>query len=244
MASPNTASQSPTQAATTAPAQTCLKLAPVNSQGRALGLLPGDLLVRLDGQPLEGPAAQLIRRVNAQSNKTHLLNLSRDGQEWSVLSATLALGRWKAVEGTGPVTASRARADRMRNWDVMVNDSGRYDTHPQTPPFLAVLAPVYLVQMRLWAALAVWGALTLLGLAIGWVLGAAIQILVCLYVWRAAPTLFRADRHAQGFQLWRVIAATSEKDLHRQVSELAPSLSFVFARQIKVETETEEAPAS
>lgn len=211
-------------------AQTCLRLAPVNLQGRALGLMPGDLLVRLDGQPLEGPAAQMLRRVHAQSNTDHLLGLRRDGKDWSVLSTSLSLGRWKAEACRDPIATSHASIERMRNWDVVVTEDGRYDAHPRKAPLLALLAPVYLVQMRLWAALAVWGALTLLGLAVGWLLGGALQVLVCLYVWRTAPILFRADRSSRGFHLWRVIAATSEADLHRQVSTLAPGLSFVLSR--------------
>lgn len=227
-------------------AQTCLKLAPVNLQGRALGLLPGDLLVRLDGQPLEGPATQLLKRVNGQTNREHLLGVRRDGKEWSVLSSNLSLGRWKAEPCPDPVSASHASIERMRNWDVVVTEDGRYDAHPRTAPLFALLAPLYLIHMRLWAALAVWGALTLLGMAVGWLLGSAIQILVCLYVWRAAPLLFRADRSGQGFHLWRVIAARSETDLHQQVTQLAPGLSFVLSRpeqeaQAKTGTET---PAS
>lgn len=210
-------------------AQTCLKLAPVNLQGRALGLLPGDILLRLDGKPLEGPAAQLLKRVQAQTDREHLLDLRRDETDWTVLSSSLALGRWKAVDIPEPVTANHASIDRMRNWDVVVTEDGRYDAHPRTSPLLALLAPLYLIHMRLWTALAVWGALTLLGLAIGWVLGSTIQILVCLYVWRAAPTLFRADRSARGFRLWRVMAATSEADLHAQLGRIAPGLTFVLS---------------
>ena len=210
-------------------AQTCLKLAPVNLEGRRLGLLPGDLLVRLDGKPLDGPAAQLLKRVQSQNDRTHLLGLRRNGKDWSVLSSSLALGRWKAEPCSEPVTAGDVRIDRMRNWDVVVSDDGRYDAHPRTAPLFALLAPLYLIHMRLWAALAVWGALTLLGVAVGWLLGGALQILVCLYVWRAAPTLFRADRGGQGFHLWRVIAARSETDLHRQVAHLAPELTFALS---------------
>lgn len=217
-----------------AKAQTCLKLAPVNLQGRALGLLPGDLLVRLDGKPLEGPASQLLKQVQAQTDREHLLGLRRNGTDWSVLSSSLALGRWKAEPCPDPVSVSDGRIDRMRNWDVMVSDNGRYDAHPRTAPLFALLAPLYLIHMRLWAALAVWGALTLLGVAVGWLLGSAIQILVCLYVWRAAPILFRADRNGQGFQLWRVIAARSESDLHQQISALAPGLSFVLSKADKI----------
>lgn len=219
-------------------AQTCLRLAPVNLQGRALGLLPGDLLVRLDGQPLEGPAPQLLRRVQAQSGRSHLLGLRRDGKEWSVLCSGLGLGRWKAEPCPDPVSASHASIERMRNWDVVVSEDGRYDAHPRTAPRLALLAPLYLIHMRLWAALAVWGALTLLGVVVGWLLGGALQVLVCLYVWRAAPTLFRADRSGQGFHLWRVIAARSETDLHRQVAQLAPGLTFALSRpEPKAETD-------
>lgn len=217
-------------AATPAPVQTGLKLAPVSLQGRALGLLPGDVLMRLDGRPIKGQARHLVKVFNTPPHKPHLLDIRRNDQVWSVLSPTAALGRWKPVDSTETISVKSRGPDGMRNWDVLVNDAGNYDTHPHSPPLLALLAPVYLVHMRLWAALTVWGALTLLGVAIGWVLGAAIQVLICLYVWRSAPTLFRATRHAKGFRLWRVIAAPTEADLHREVSRLEPGLTFVFAR--------------
>ena len=223
-------------------AQTCLRLAPVNLQGRALGLAPGDLLVRLDGQPLEGPAAQLLKHAQAHSDIDHLLSLRRDKKEWSVLSSSLALGRWKAEACPDQVSASSARSERMRNWDVLVNDEGRYDAHPRRAPGLALLAPIYLIQMRLWAALAVWVALTLLGLAVGWLLGISLQLLICFYVWRAAPALFRADRYGRGFYLWRVIAANSETDLHQQVTQLAPDLTFVLSRSKPEVATSDETP--
>lgn len=218
---------------TEAGAQSGLKLAPVNLQGRALGLLPGDLLVRLDGRPLQGPAKQLLKKMQAQTDREHLLGLRRNGTDWSVLSSSLALGRWKAEACPDPISESDGRVDRMRNWDVVVSDDGRYDAHPRKAPLFALLTPLYLIHMRLWAALGVWAALTLLGMAVGWLLGSAIQVLVCLYVWRAAPTLFRSDRNGQGFQLWRVIAARSESDLHQQVRALAPGLSFVLSNADK-----------
>lgn len=229
-----------------AKARTCLRLTPVNLEGRALGLLPGDMLVRLDGQPLEGPAAELLKKAKSQIGRTHLLGLRRGDKEWSVLSASLTLGRWKAEPCPDPVNASHASIERLRNWDVVVSEDRRYDAHPRKTPLFALLAPIYLIHMRLWAALAVWGALTLLGLAVGWLLGGAIQLLVCLYVWRAAPILFRADRSAQGFHLWRVIAASSETDLHQRMAQLAPDLTFVLSRPDRekaAETGT-ETPAS
>lgn len=224
--------------------QTCLRLAPVNLQGRALGLAPGDLLVRLNGQPLEGSAAQLFKRREVHSDTRHLLSLRRDGREWVVLSSTLALGRWKAEACPDPISESSVRMDRMRNWDVVVNDEGRYDAHPRTAPIIALLAPIYLLQMRLWAALAVWAALTLLGVALGWVLGSALQLLICLYVWRSAPDLFRADRSGRGFQLWRVIAASSETNLHKHVTELEPRFSFVLSRLKQDNEAGDETPAT
>lgn len=230
----------PPTATTSAPVQTGLKLAPVNMQGRALGLLPGDVLLRLDGRPIEGQVRQLVKAFDTAPNKLHLLDIRRNDQVWSVLSPTATLGRWKPVDSTEPAPAKPNGPEGMRNWDVLVNDDGIYDTHPHRPPLLALLAPVYLLQMRLWAALTVWGALTLLGVAVGWVLGAAIQVLICLYVWRSAPTLFRVTRHANGFQPWRVIAARSEADLHREVSRLDPGLTFAFAKRAA----TGETPAT
>lgn len=111
----------------------------------------------------------------------------------------------------------------------MLGENGGYDVQPQRPPLLALLTPLYLVQMRLWIPLMVWIAVLCLSIPIGWSAGIALQALMSLYFWRLGPNLVRLDRMARGFSLWRVIAARSERDIHAYVKATAPHLHFVYA---------------
>jgi len=208
-------------------APACLRLDSVNPQGRAFGLRVGDLLLRLDGQAIDGQTATLQARF--RDSAEHALCIWRAGEIWQVLSATPALGRWRSAALPDPVP-SAPPADGLRNWEVMVDAGGRYDVQPCRASWLALLVPIHLIQMRLWGALALWAALSALCLPLGWIAGGMVQALIWLYFWRAAPSLVRADRSARGFRLWRIIAARSEAVLHRQMPDLAPALRFVHAR--------------
>lgn len=210
-----------------APPGACLRLDSVNPQGRALGLRPGDLLLRLDGQEFDGRTATLQARF--RDGAEHALCLWRAGEPWQVLSRTPALGRWRSAASPDPAPGAPP-ADALRNWEVMVDPAGRYDVQPCRASWLALLVPLYLIQMRLWGALALWAALCALCLPLGWIAGGLVQAVIWLYFWRAAPSLVRADRGARGFRLWRVIAARGEAALHRQMQGLAPTLRFVHAR--------------
>ena len=211
-------------------AQAGLFLASVNTQGQALGLRPGDLLIGIDGAPIDGQVSTLRARAPDRPGRAQAFWFLRDGQRWPLLTDSSALGRWRTTR-LPEVPPVEALPDTARNWDVVCDDLGRYDAQPRNAPLLALLAPVYLLQMRLWSPLAVWLALTAICLPLGWIAGGALQVLICLYFWRAAPMLFRTDRAAGGFRLWRVIAAPSEAALHRRMSILAPNLRFVHARR-------------
>lgn len=210
---------------------TALALASVNPQGKSLGLRPGDILLRVDGQAVDGKTKDIQALFRAQPDRARVLWIWRDGQVWPVLGRSAILGRWRVMprpEGIATLPEHRP-AERLQNFDVMIGPDETYDAQPRTPSVMALLPPLYMVQMRLWTPLALWAALALVSVPLGWVAGAALQILVCVYFWRAAPMLVRTDRTARGFRLWRVIAARSERDLHRQMTGLAPDLRFVHA---------------
>ncbi|MEM7428225.1 MAG: ATP-binding protein, partial [Pseudomonadota bacterium] len=94
----------------------------------------------------------------------------------------------------------------MRNWEIWVTPSGRYDAQAVSPGVLAFLVPYYLLHMHLWSAFALWVAVLIISIMLGWVLGTVVQVIVWLYFWRAAPTLLRQEFMARGFRLWRVMA--------------------------------------
>lgn len=210
---------------------TVLALVSVNPQGKSLGLRPGDILLRVDGQSVDGTIKDIQALFRAQPERERALWIWRDGQAWPVMGRSAMLGRWRAVpvpEGLAALPEHRP-AQRLRNYELMIGPDDSYDAQPRSPTLIALVPPLYMIQMRLWTPLALWAALTVVSVPLGWIAGAALHLLICVYFWRAAPLLVRADRLARGFRMWRVIAARSEQALHQQMATLAPDLRFVHA---------------
>ena len=205
-----------------------LRLSFASPYARAIGLRRGDALIALDAAPLTGTTRSILARLKQAPHRQLHLTFRRGGAQWDVICHAARLGRW--IAEPEPTRPAALVADRgLRNWDIMADSTGRYDAQMQGPRILALLAPVYLVQMRLWGPLAVWTALTLLGLVLGAIWCAVLQVLLTLYVWQAGPALVRQDRQAQGYRLWRVMACRGEADLHNQMRQIAPHLRFAYA---------------
>ncbi|WP_417727008.1 hypothetical protein [Roseovarius sp.] len=224
---------SPSDVPPTGQPTTALALASVNPQGKALGLRPGDTLLRVDAYAVDGQTKDLLALFKHQPDRPRVLWLRRGAEVWAVLSCTAILGRWRAVsvpDAAGALPAPLPAA-QLRNFEVICNADNIYDAQSQKPSVLGLLPPIYMLQMRLWTPLAIWAALSVLCVPLGVIAGGALQALICIYFWRAAPMLVRADRMARGFRLWRVVAARSERDLHRQMVGLAPDLRFFFAAE-------------
>lgn len=213
------------------PRATALALTSVNPLGKSLGLRPGDILLRVDGQSVDGTIKDIQALFKEQPERARLMWICRDGQVWPILGRSAILGRWRVMPKPEAIAAlpEHRPEDRWKNFDVMIGPDESYDAQPRTPSVLALMPPLYMIQMRLWTPLILWAALLLLSVPLGWIAGAALQGLICVYFWRAAPMLVRSDRTARGFRLWRVIAAKSERNLHRQMTTLAPDMRFVHA---------------
>lgn len=216
-----------------------LSLASVNANGRALGLLPGDILEAVDGAPFGDGIENLVRLLDNGTQRTaHLMRFSRGDVVWSVLADTARLGQWRIINAQRLATDLRPRPDMRtgyRNWIVLCDRDGFYDAHPVRPTWFGLLAPLHLLQMRLYGPLAIWGAVVLCGLPLGVVPMAGLALLASVYFWLATPALFRADRAARGYMMCRVMAARSEADLHRRVARTDPHLRFVLARRQRIE---------
>lgn len=204
-----------------------LQLSTASGYARALGLRRGDALVGIEATPLEGDTRTILARIKRQPQKPVRLTFRRGAGQWDVICLAAYLGRWSGKpQDAQPVQMVAGQG--WCNWDIMVDPDGTYDVQMQRPRLLALLAPLYLVQMRLWGPLAIWLALALLSMAVGPVGGAAILLPITVYFWRAGPVLVRADRQARGYRMWRVMAARNEQDLHRQLRQIAPQLRFAY----------------
>jgi len=210
----------------TTPDHAALVLAQSSLVARASGLRPGDLLIALNGRAITGDPRTVLAGIKRGQTGQSQLRLRRAAEDWDLVADPRQLGRWRAGRTDmppGPLPARKA----LRNWDVMVTPDGVYDVQMQAPRALALLVPVYLVQMRLWGPLAIWGATLLIGLAPGLIWAGIIQAVFALYIWRAGPMLVRADRQAQGLRMWRVMAAPDEAALHRQIAQSLPDWRFL-----------------
>lgn len=215
-----------------APQGGTLVLMSVNAAGRVLGLRKGDRLELINGQPFDGQSRSLVACCDPHGLRPVLLGFHRDGRHWSVLSTAAKLGHW----ARGPVVAlphvgAPQTAARHSNWLVFSDGVARYDIYPLRPPLGALLAPIHLLQQRLWVPWGVWVGLSILSALLGPVWGVALQLLMALYFWRAAPALFRADRVARGMAPVLVVAAPSEADLHAQLGQLLPGQRYALLAQ-------------
>lgn len=220
---------------TPTPEHGSLVLSALKPAGRNLGLRPGDTLIAINGRPFDGQVSTLLKRYGNGSRQVELaLTFRRDGKDWTVLSKTPRLGQFRKDTGV-EYTADPRRSDpgALVNWEVYSLDNEVYDAQKSTTTMLALIAPLYLIQMRLWTPLAIWGALTALCFPLGWIGGIPLQILMALYFWQAAPVLFRRDRLSRGFRSWRMVAARSERDLHKTMQDIAPQLRFVLSPRSK-----------
>lgn len=216
-----------------------LRIESPGPHGTPIGLRAGDILFAINGVQLHGTEGNFRDRFGKTDGRTCALNVLRGDSGFIVLATHSDLG--KLVPMT-PTAVQLRDIDRLRtgrlyphhmiNWEVYRNRDGQYDLQPLTPSLLAlVAAPLWLVQMRLWAALAMMVGVAVIAIPTGWIMTAIIYGLASIYVWRAGPALFRADRLAAGLKPHAVIAATNERGAHRGFAELEPRARFIYAPQ-------------
>ncbi|MGS4946813.1 hypothetical protein ACVDG3_15130 [Meridianimarinicoccus sp. RP-17] len=206
------------------------------SHGREIGLRAGDLVTAVNGIPVHGTEDNFRDRFGKDHARACALNVLRGERGFIVLAAHPDLGRLVPVTPTAAQLRDIARnvtgrlyPNRMVNWEVYRNRAGQYDLQPLTPSLLAlVAAPLWLVQMRLWAALAMLVGVVVIAIPAGAIMAAIIYGLASIYVWRAGPAMFRADRRAAGLKPHAVIAAANERGAHRGFAELDPRARFVY----------------
>ncbi|MEL6550183.1 MAG: hypothetical protein AAFQ54_08040 [Pseudomonadota bacterium] len=207
-----------------------LRLESVRPAGRSLGLQAGDTLVRIDGACFDGSRATLKARVAMAGSRGCMLSFSRAGLLWQVAIDTARLGRWRHVPLPEGIDIAPQEVSGEQNWDVWVDPDGAYDALPAKRDGFALLVPLNLIRLRLWSALALWGALLVVSVMLGPWVGTAVQVVVWIYFWRITPALVRQDWVARGFRLWKVMAARSETALHAELAARVPQIRFVHAR--------------
>lgn len=213
-----------------APAKGSLVLARTNQLGTILGLQADDRLIAVNGLPISADPEMLAARIGPSGRAT-ALTMERAGLVWNVLTDTAQLGMWRP--GPPPVDRpdgpkGRIYPEALQNWEILRAPDGRYDVLPVALPKLALIAPpLWLMQTRLWGSLALWTALVLLGIPLGWPAVLALHALSAVYFWKSGPTLWRTDRLARGLGPDRVLASASETALHAQVRALYPGATYL-----------------
>lgn len=207
-----------------------LLLGSANALGQRFGLRAGDRLVSVNGEAVAPDPAALAARVNRLGTPSALC-FERAGHRWFILSDNAALGTWRrdaTPVDLGEGGGARFDPATLRNWEVLRAPDGRYDIQRVARPMLALLLPpLWLAQMHLWGPLAIWTALVLVGLPIGWPAMLALHAILAVYFWQAGPSLWRADRVARGLRPDGVIATGNERELHRRIRSLHPDARYL-----------------
>lgn len=216
-----------------------LQLGSSGPHGNAIGLRAGDILFAINGVQLHGTVDNFRDRFGKTQGRTCALNVLRGDRGFTVLATQSDLGKLVPMTPTAGQLRDIARLrtgrlypDHMINWEVYRNRDGEYDLQPLRPsPLALVAAPLWLVQMRLWSALAMLVGVAVIAIPTGWIMTAIIYALASVYVWRAGPALFRADRVAAGLKPHAIIAAANERGAHRGFADLEPRARFIYAPQ-------------
>ncbi len=214
-----------------------------SAEGRRLGLKGGEVLLAINGRPFRGTDDMLARRFDARGGKPLAVTFARGMDEFVVLTETHKLGRWDVV-AAGPLPeeeGARIDPDLLRNFEVMRSEKGVYDLYPVVPPMTAMLAaPVWLLQMRIWAPGATLvAALAASALVSPW-LAVVVWLAAGLWVRRSAAYFVRADRRGRGLGWEGMIPARSEAEAHQIHMARHPGDRNLFAPQ-PAEAEAEAA---
>lgn len=215
------------------PARTLrLRSLPAGSEGRALFLTAGDILVAVNGRAFTGDAAALVQRFAARPGRALALTFRRGEQLFTVLSADPAPGQWEAIPAPPAEEGlTRLDPDLMRNWEVLRAADGSYDLHPLKPSALALVAPpLWLLQMRLWVPFATLVTALAAGALVAVWVPALVWVAAGLHMGHAAALYVRLDRRARGLSAHAVHAARSEADAHSLHRRTHPADRFLFER--------------
>lgn len=201
----------------------------LTAQGSALALRKGDCLVAVNGIAFAGDQSALSASLAAAFRNRLALTFQRGEVEFTVVSEGCDVGAWEKVAATAHSQREPLLVDLLCNWEIVRAADGRYDIFAQQSSLLTLaLAPIWLLQMRLWGLFAALGATIALGAAVAPLFGAALYLAAALNVWRFGPGYVRKDRKARGLTLHAVLAATSEADAHAAYCRLFPTACFVF----------------
>lgn len=193
-----------------------------------MGLKAGDVLFSVDGTPPLGE--KRLPAGPGADGLPPLLGLMRDGEPRFVRAIPRDLGRWRDDKSTLEREGLPEMPLHALNWEVWTGGENSYDALRSRPGLEAAFVPFYLAKMRLWEPLALWGAIVVLSMMLGVVLGTLVQLSAWLLFWRVAPDLVRKEWVAQGLRPGLVLAAPSERVLHSEVARLLPQLRFRHAR--------------
>lgn len=212
------------------PATLRLTEVPPASAGRTFGLCAGDTLVAVNGKAFHGDVRALQHMI-AGAAGPQALEFRRGGSGFTVLAATVALGRWESVPALafdGP--ARRVDPAFLRGWEVMRAGDGTYDLFAQRLPVAGLVAPqLWALQMRLWLPCAMLLAALAAGGIVHPLLGLAVQAAAAAHLRRAHGMYLRLDRRGRGLGFHMVVAARTEALAHDTHRALHPADRYLFA---------------
>ena len=223
--------------------QTSLRLTRrgLSAAGKSLGLAPGDQLVAINGKTFTGDAQSLNARFKKAGENGLALSFRRGERDFTVLAQHPNLGMWELAPLEKPYAGDRVDPDLLDNWQVLSRADGCYDLVRMRPSVLATVLPsLWLMQMRLWGAMAAITGLILVLTAVWWPMGILANLMGGYYLRIGGNDMIRHDRALRGLFPKSVIAARSEVQAHRLYQEANPGAHFLFGPEKEAEREAED----
>lgn len=216
--------------------------------GAALGLQGHDTVESLGGEVFRGGISAFESAFLRASGRSDgrggavALGLRRGDAVLTVLVTTPRLGHWRAVDAGPPLAGSAPSGKELaalQNWEIRSDGHVLFDLVSLRSPGLIegaarlLLAPLWLVQARLFLPLALMAVLLLASVPAGPLAVLAVALLFCGWVLREGTALWRRDRAERGLGDLTVLAAPTEAAARAAFVRLHPEARFLFERPLR-----------
>lgn len=204
--------------------------------GHVFGLRGGDILRAVDGEPWQGSANALKRRMARQTDPV-ALQFQRGDVVFAILTTQADLGFWDSKPRPETLPPVPKLGGNLGLWEIVARPCGAHELFPLGRSWLAaILPPLWLVQARIWTGLALFVAALAITLPAGPIMAGLVWVAAGLHLWQLGPDHQRVALQMQGFGRRGRIAARNEAEAVATWTALHPKARFRFASPVRAES--------